>query len=105
MDESKIMNKVLTSHGVRVAFANPGPRGVRPDDWACAGADPDLFFPADDQALEVAQAICSDCPLQATCRSLAIARLETGVWGGVLFDRGKALASVPIIGRPRKKAA
>jgi hypothetical protein len=55
-----------------------------PDAPACAGADPDLFFPLPWQSVDPAMAICSGCPVQAVCLVRARARGERyGIWGGV----------------------
>ena len=91
---------VLTTHGVVAAFAHPTPRALA-DDWACAGQDPELFFPSDDGQLSAAQAVCGTCTFRDTCLALAIARSESGVWGGVLLADGTPLAAVPTRGRPR----
>lgn len=99
--ESKIMTTVLTSHGVTVAFQNPTPAGGR---WACAESDPELFFPADNATLAAARRVCDGCPMRDTCLALAQARKESGVWGGVLLDRGRPLEAVPVMGRPRRAA-
>lgn len=99
--ETKALAAILSSQGVTVAYATPTPRIPR-NQWACVDADPDLFFPADDYSLAAAQRICATCPVRETCLGLGQARAETGVWGGVLLDRGKTLQSVPVLGRPRK---
>ncbi|KQY60739.1 hypothetical protein ASD11_09640 [Aeromicrobium sp. Root495] len=78
---------------------------VPAQEWACAGSDPELFFPADDTALAAAVAVCAACPLRSTCLSLATARSESGVWGGVLLESGRPLDRVPVRGRPSKKPA
>lgn len=96
--------KVLTSHGVTAAYANPLPSAPT-SDWACAGTDPDVFFPEDEQGLQQARAICGPCPIRAACLASAKARQETGVWGGVLLNQGKILEKVPVRGRPRKVVA
>jgi WhiB family transcriptional regulator, redox-sensing transcriptional regulator len=56
-------------------------------DWrsrgACLRFDPELFFPnaADDPAAAVA--VCSTCPVQASCLAAALDAGECdGVWGG-----------------------
>ena len=95
---------ILTSHGPTVAFEHPTPSAPA-QEWACAGTDPDLFFPADQAALAAAVAVCAPCPLRATCLSLGTARSESGVWGGVLLEAGRPLDRVPVRGRPRKNAA
>ena len=58
--------------------------GGLPDGPACAGADPDLFFPLPGESADPAKAICAACPVRAECLALARARGEQfGVWGGV----------------------
>ncbi len=99
--ETQIMTKILTSHGVNVAYEIPLP-SLPAQEWACAGADPDLFFPENDQGLTQAREICEGCQLIDSCLTLAIARTESGVWGGVLLDAGKPLARVPTRGRPKR---
>jgi len=101
--ESKIMATILNSKGVNAGFGTPTPRAPK-QEWACADSDPDLFFPEDEATFAAAQRLCATCPLRAVCRSLGQARQESGVWGGVLLDRGKAVAAVPVVGRPRKVA-
>jgi hypothetical protein len=95
---------VLTTKGVTVAYRHPTP--TEPDlPWACAGIDPDQFFPEDDATLAAARSICAGCPLRDVCRDLGLARGETGVWGGLLLEDGKILERVPVIGRPRRVVA
>jgi WhiB family transcriptional regulator, redox-sensing transcriptional regulator len=66
---------------------------------ACAGADPDLFFPAEGEQVAdtrrraaKARVICAGCPVRARCYQGAAARKEPwGIWGGVDFgERRKA---------------
>jgi hypothetical protein len=65
----------------RAAAAAPLPPGA-----ACAGADPDLFFPSDEESGAKAKAICRRCPIRRQCYELARARREPwGIWGGVDF--------------------
>jgi hypothetical protein len=101
--ETQIMTKILTSHGATAAFGHPTPF-VPAQEWACAGADPDTFFPEDEVTLARALALCEVCPLTAMCRDLALARKESGVWGGILLEAGKTLDHVPVRGRPPKAA-
>jgi Transcription factor WhiB len=71
---------------------------------ACAGADPDLYFPpahyeeppARRRRVGKAVAICAGCPVRARCYQAAADRRElTGVWGGVDFgDRPTKAARV-----------
>lgn len=95
---------VLTTHAVTAAYAHPTPRQPA-GTWACADADPDLFFPGDDARLAAAQAVCGTCTFRDACLGLGTARGESGVWGGVLLADGRPLTSVPTRGRPRRKAA
>ena len=91
---------VLTTKGVTVAYRHPTP--TSPDmGWACAGIDPEQFFPEDEATLAAARQICADCPLQDVCRELGLARGESGVWGGLLLEGGRVLERVPVMGRPR----
>lgn len=65
---------------------------------ACAGEDPDLFFPPDgeragDRLLRVARAkaVCAGCPVRGRCLELAAGRGERwGIWGGVDFTEARA---------------
>jgi WhiB family redox-sensing transcriptional regulator len=54
---------------------------------ACAGEDPDLFFPDDPQATEDtahAKAVCARCPVRDECLKWAIENRQThGIWGGL----------------------
>ena len=95
---------ILTTKGVTVAYRHPTPWAPE-SDWACIGVDPELFFPEDDVTLAHARQLCGGCPLQDTCRSLGIARGESGVWGGALLAEGRVLDRVPVMGRPRKVTA
>ncbi len=95
---------VLTTKGVTVAYRHPTP--TAPDlGWACAGIDPEQFFPEDEATLAEARRICARCPLQDVCRELGLARGESGVWGGLLLEDGRVLERVPVMGRPRQAAA
>lgn len=58
-----------------------------PPGAACAGADPDLFFPLPGDDDTKAKAICQACPIRSECYTLAAQRGERwGIWGGVNFD-------------------
>jgi WhiB family redox-sensing transcriptional regulator len=53
---------------------------------ACAGHDPELWWPIDFRSLtaELALAICKECPVRQACLELAIRNQETaGIWGGM----------------------
>jgi WhiB family redox-sensing transcriptional regulator len=51
---------------------------------ACRGLDPEIFFPAlDDADVEDAKAVCTACGVQQTCLEFALqVREKEGVWGG-----------------------
>jgi WhiB family transcriptional regulator, redox-sensing transcriptional regulator len=55
-------------------------------DWAaCAGSDPELFFPAPGASVAVTQAkaICGRCPVAVQCRAFADSvRDQHAVWAG-----------------------
>lgn len=49
----------------------------------CADLPPETFFPSDGVGVNVARAICADCPQRAPCLEYALAsRIDHGVWGG-----------------------
>jgi hypothetical protein len=61
-----------------------------PPGAACAGENPDLFFPATPEDEAKAKAICAACPIRRECYAAAQAsRQETGVWGGVNFETAR----------------
>lgn len=91
---------ILNTTAVNGAYEHPTPNAA----WACAGIDPDMFFPADDEALAAATAICDGCTVRTLCRTIAMARAETGVWGGVLLAEGVPQSGVKRRGRPSKMA-
>ncbi|MBA2279514.1 WhiB family transcriptional regulator [Candidatus Saccharibacteria bacterium] len=50
---------------------------------ACAGLNPDIFFPTTDYDIEVAKAICADCGVSQECLNYSQERPEVyGIWGG-----------------------
>lgn len=97
------MENLLDTKGVTVAYAHPTPRFASTT-WSCADYDPDVFYPADQDALVEAQTVCAACPVKARCLALGVSRGEWGVWGGVLLDGGKPLDKVKQPGRPKKVA-
>lgn len=67
---------------------------------------PDLWFAERPDDVEVAKALCRDCPARRRCLSTALARQEPwGVWGGELFEHGRVIPRKRGRGRPRKKTA
>jgi WhiB family transcriptional regulator, redox-sensing transcriptional regulator len=72
----------------------------------CRVEDPELWFAESPERLEVAKALCGECPLRAACLAGALDRAEPwGVWGGEIFERGVVIARKRPRGRPRKVAA
>ena len=70
------------------------------DDWrdyaACAGMDPELWFPITGKRMAAEAArplqICDRCPVKADCLEWAIThRAIDGIWGGTTEDERRAL--------------
>ncbi|WP_375432293.1 WhiB family transcriptional regulator [uncultured Friedmanniella sp.] len=86
-----------------VLSGNPGPDVLSPD-LPCRLVDPEVFFAEAPADVEAAKALCTDCPLRASCLSGALERREPwGVWGGELFIAGVVVARKRPRGRPRKQ--
>ena len=69
----------------------------------CQDVDPDLFFAETPAEVELAKALCTDCPVRALCLTAALDRREPwGVWGGEWFVAGVAVGHKRPRGRPRK---
>lgn len=50
---------------------------------ACAGVDPDLFFPERGDSTREAKALCRRCDAQSDCLDYALTQGERfGIWGG-----------------------
>jgi len=70
-----------------------------------AVSDADIFFPETTEQLALAQALCAQCPIAASCLDQALALGVTdGVWGGQLFERGRPVTDKRPPGRPRRAA-
>jgi WhiB family transcriptional regulator, redox-sensing transcriptional regulator len=68
--------------------------------------DPELFFAEAPADVELAKALCVDCPIRRACLAGALERREPwGVWGGELFVRGVIVPRKRPRGRPRKNPA
>ena len=69
----------------------------------CRSDDPELFYAVSPTDVELAKALCRDCPVRAECLAGALARQEPwGVWGGELFVQGVVVPRKRPRGRPRK---
>jgi len=72
-------------------------------DLPCQAHDPDLWFAAAPADLELAKALCADCPALLPCLAGALDRREpVGVWGGQIFQGGRVVTFKRPRGRPRK---
>jgi WhiB family transcriptional regulator, redox-sensing transcriptional regulator len=80
------------------------PAGRRPSvKLPCQQHNPDLWFSDSPADLDLAKALCAECPIQKACLAGALERGEyTGVWGGQILDRGLILTHKRGPGRPRK---
>ena len=77
--------------------------GVDEEKLPCRSNDPELFFAESPQDVELAKALCVDCPVRAECLAGALERREPwGVWGGELFLQGAVIPRKRPRGRPRK---
>ena len=69
----------------------------------CRRENHELFFAETPHDVEVAKALCLDCPVRAECLAGALERREPwGVWGGELFLQGVVIPRKRPRGRPRK---
>ncbi len=72
-------------------------------DLPCRSQDPELYFAESPTDVELAKALCQDCPVRADCLAGALERREPwGVWGGELFLSGAVIPRKRPRGRPRK---
>ena len=64
---------------------------------------PDLWFAEAPADLELAKALCTDCPARLECLAGALDRQEPfGVWGGQILHQGRIVTHKRARGRPRK---
>lgn len=60
-------------------------QGPRLTGAACAGVDPEAFFPDKCGESHLARRICTNCPVVAECLEWALEHYEMGIWGGTSF--------------------
>jgi len=73
------------------------------DELPCRVNEAELFFAESPSDVELAKALCQDCPVRAECLAGALERREPwGVWGGELFLQGVVIPRKRPRGRPRK---
>lgn len=72
-------------------------------DLPCRQNPADLWFAELPEDVEMAKALCGDCPLRDQCLEGALERGEPwGVWGGQLVLQGTVVPRKRPRGRPRK---
>ena len=79
------------------------PGGVDEELLPCRANDAELFFAESPTDVELAKALCQDCPVRVECLAGALERREPwGVWGGELFLQGVVIPRKRPRGRPRQ---
>lgn len=69
----------------------------------CREHDAELWFAESTAEVELAKALCRECPIREGCLAGAVARHEPwGVWGGEVFVGGVVVPRKRGRGRPRK---
>jgi WhiB family transcriptional regulator, redox-sensing transcriptional regulator len=69
----------------------------------CRVHEAELWFAESPADVELAKALCRECPVRAACLTGALERREPwGVWGGELFVAGIVVPRKRPRGRPRK---
>jgi len=77
--------------------------GIDEELLPCRANAADLFFAESPGDVELAKALCLDCPVRVECLAGALERREPwGVWGGELFQQGVVIPRKRPRGRPRK---
>jgi WhiB family transcriptional regulator, redox-sensing transcriptional regulator len=79
-------------------------------DWvqqaACAGANPETFFPASGERDATAKAMCASCPVRPDCLEYSLRTgPHWGVWGGLNDTERGTLARRRKRERQRSRAA
>lgn len=77
-----------------------------PTPWAahaaCAGHDPDLWFPHRGDATSPARALCTACPVSGDCLDYALRwNIDQGIWGGTSARERRTIRAENQPTRPR----
>jgi WhiB family redox-sensing transcriptional regulator len=102
--QKRTRHKEVTQMSISVldTYATSAPE-VDEERLPCRRENPELFFAETPHDVEVAKALCLDCPVRAECLAGALERREPwGVWGGELFQMGVVIPRKRPRGRPRK---
>lgn len=72
---------------------------------ACAGSNPNLWFPDRGANTQKARAVCAACPVRRECLEYAVRwRIPFGIWGGRSVRERRHLLDAGV-GRPRRLPA
>lgn len=71
---------------------------LEPTPWArqaaCAGGEPDTWFPHQGGDLGPAKRVCASCPVRRECLEYALAwNIRHGVWGGLSPSQRRPMAT------------
>lgn len=73
-------------------------------DGACAGEDPELFFPLKNDPGDTARQVCARCGVREECLAYALdADEKFGIWGGLDENQRRALRRKQAKRRSREK--
>lgn len=69
---------------------------LEPTPWsthaACAGSNPELWFPERGETVQPALDICQTCPVRTECLDYAVRwRIDHGIWGGLASRQRRPL--------------
>ena len=83
------MTRYRNQHTARAAA---DPNFASEPDRACAGADPEIFFPGTNHKPTEALDLCHTCPHQQACLDFALDTEQMfGIWAGTTPDDRRAM--------------